>query len=207
MEKNTIKIVRKEQHQISQWAGGTTTQLMIYPEDADYGNRDFKWRVSSAKVELVESEFTHLPRFSRILMVVEGELALEHEGRYKVMLSPYQQDSFMGDWTTKSYGKVTDFNLMMAEGVTGTLEALKIVREKCVEILKSDEDNKVKQITEAFYIVKGSPCIAVGNDEISLGEGDFFSITGLSKDEHNINFYNRREEEMMIIRVTIYYND
>lgn len=112
----------------------------------------------------------------------------------------------MGDWTTKSYGKVTDFNLMMVEGVTGTLEALKIAKEKCVGILKSNGDSKTKEITEAFYVIKGSPCIVVANDEISLSEGDFLSITGLSKSGYSINFYNRGEEEITIIKATIYYN-
>ena len=28
----------------SRWSGGTTTQLAIAPEGADYGKRDFLWR-------------------------------------------------------------------------------------------------------------------------------------------------------------------
>ena len=36
----------------SRWSGGTTTELAIAPAGADYGARDFLWRVSSATVEL-----------------------------------------------------------------------------------------------------------------------------------------------------------
>lgn len=203
MEKG-IEIIRKEQHQTSHWSGGTTTQLMIYPETANYGKRDFKWRVSSAKVELEESEFTHLPGFSRILMVLEGELVLEHKGRYQVRLKPYHQDSFMGDWTTKSYGKVTDFNLMMAEGVTGKLEAFKVAKGKSVEILESSSNVSTKEVTEVFYVVKGNPYISMGKDKISLGEEDLLSVTGLFKSEGSVHFCNEKDEEIIIIRAIIY---
>lgn len=56
-----IKVITKEQQKTSTWSGGTTTQLAIYPEDADYGKRNFTWRLSSATVEAEESVFTSLP--------------------------------------------------------------------------------------------------------------------------------------------------
>ena len=41
----------------STWAGGTTTQLYLYPENGSYANRDFLFRISSATVDLEESGF------------------------------------------------------------------------------------------------------------------------------------------------------
>ena len=50
-----------EDYVCSVWSDGTTTQLLIAPEGAHYAARDFLWRVSSATVELDESDFTPLP--------------------------------------------------------------------------------------------------------------------------------------------------
>ena len=41
----------------TQWSGGATTQLAIAPKGAVYADRDFLWRLSSATVELDESDF------------------------------------------------------------------------------------------------------------------------------------------------------
>ena len=40
---------------ISKWSGGTNTQVAIAPEGAVYADRDFLWRLSSARVELEHS--------------------------------------------------------------------------------------------------------------------------------------------------------
>ena len=49
-------------------------------------------------------------------MILDGTLKLEHTGRYKTkILHKFETDSLIGDWETKGYGKVTDFNLMTME--------------------------------------------------------------------------------------------
>ena len=121
-----IEIIRKKQHKTSEWSGGTTTELYIYPKDSLYGDRNFKWRLSSAKVEVEQSTFTSLPGISRLIMVIEGELLLKHEGHHNAVLKAFEQDSFSGEWTTTSFGKVIDFNLMMAQGYKGKLEAISV---------------------------------------------------------------------------------
>ena len=103
------RIIRKGELPVSRWSGGTTTQLAIWPEGAVYAERNFVWRVSSARVETQESEFTSLPGVARCLMVLDGTLHLEHEGRYETELVQFAQDNFSGSWTTRSRGRVTDF--------------------------------------------------------------------------------------------------
>ncbi|MGE7596362.1 HutD/Ves family protein [Peribacillus frigoritolerans] len=116
----SLKIIRKSEQITSLWSGGKTTQLAIYPEEADYSKRDFKWRISTAEVEVEESLFTHLPGIQRIIMILDGEMSLQHKGKPSMHLSPFEQDRFDGGWTTRSIGKVTDFNLMLAEDVKVT---------------------------------------------------------------------------------------
>lgn len=120
-----IKVTRRGELQSSHWSGGTTTQLAIFPTDADYAARNFTWRVSSARVDVLESVFTSLPGVKRTLMVLDGRLALTHEGHHGSNLGVFEQDSFLGDWTTRSLGRVTDFNVM-TRGCESSLEVLSL---------------------------------------------------------------------------------
>lgn len=109
------------------WSGGTTTELFIAPDGACYADRHFDVRVSSAKVNVPESTFTALAGFDRHLMVLEGQLSIQHEGHHDCVLNPFESDFFLGDWTTVSQGIVTDFNLMLRRGLTGELESVELL--------------------------------------------------------------------------------
>ncbi|MBK0403373.1 HutD family protein [Adhaeribacter sp. BT258] len=103
------------------WASGTSTEIFIYPPDGSFADRNFLFRISTATVEAEESTFTFFEGITRHLMILKGELELIHEGRYTKYLKPYEQDTFSGEWCTRSKGKVTDFNLMLKAGATGSL--------------------------------------------------------------------------------------
>lgn len=96
----------------SRWAGGSTTQLYIFPDKASFAARNFELRISTAKVEVGESTFTALPGIHRKLMILEGEISITHEGQYSKHLKPFDVDNFSGDWKTTSIGTCTDFNVM-----------------------------------------------------------------------------------------------
>ncbi|RYE59365.1 MAG: hypothetical protein EOP48_01135 [Sphingobacteriales bacterium] len=103
------------------WASGTSTEIFIYPPDGSFADRNFLFRISTATVEAEESTFTFFEGITRHLMILKGELELIHEGRYTKQLKPYNQDTFAGEWSTRSKGRVTDFNLMLKNGATGSL--------------------------------------------------------------------------------------
>jgi environmental stress-induced protein Ves len=120
-----VRIIRRAEQSTGTWAGGTTTQLAIWPPDADYGLRNFKWRMSSARVDLEESPFTALPGVHRLIMILEGRVRLVHEGHHETTLDAFDQDAFEGEWHTLSYGRCVDFNLMLTVGCEGRIEVLK----------------------------------------------------------------------------------
>lgn len=101
----------------TQWSGGTTSELFIFPSDSNFQQRDFVFRISSATVETEKSTFTLLPNFHRYLVVLEGKLKIEHVDRFSVELSPFDSTYFEGDWNTTSEGKVRDFNLIFNDSV------------------------------------------------------------------------------------------
>lgn len=124
MEFNLLPI-RPEQFVVSQWSGGKTTQLAISPKDAVYADREFLWRLSSATVELEESDFTPLPDYNRLISVLDGEMRLDHGGAEQIHLQPYTVYSFDGGVPTHSEGRCVDFNLMLRKDrCCGSLQAL-----------------------------------------------------------------------------------
>lgn len=147
---DTYRIVRKEELPSGRWSGGTTTELAIWPPEAVYAERNFVWRVSSARVEAEESDFTPLPGVERCLMILEGTLHLVHEGHYEATLGPFEQDNFSGDWRTHSRGAVTDFNLMTtcAEGRVQAVEILPLTEAAlaCMPVVQG-----WKSVSEVFY--------------------------------------------------------
>lgn len=185
--KYEIKIIKKEQQKTTTWSGGTTTQLAIYPEDADYGKRNFLWRLSTATVEAEESVFTSLPGIDRIIMILKGEIVLEHEGRYKKVLGKFDQDSFSGSWVTKSIGQAVDFNLMMKEGCQGRLEAIILAKDE-VKNITFEKKEEFSCSVQAIYIVAGSVVLQLPErDPIQLQQGDMILISD-KNDYKNISY-------------------
>ena len=122
----TRKLTR-EDYKTSEWSGGTTTQIAIFPAEALYAERDFLWRVSSAAVELEESDFTALPDYQRLICSLEGEIELTHNGGGPVKLKPFQVHGFSGADDTRCRGRCRDFNLMLRrDRARGSMEVLEL---------------------------------------------------------------------------------
>ena len=117
----SIRQFTSESRTTINWASGTSTEIFIYPANGSFADRNFLFRISTATVEAAESTFTFFEGITRHLMILKGDLELIHEGRYTKHLKPFEQDTFSGEWPTRSKGKVTDFNLMLKEGATGSL--------------------------------------------------------------------------------------
>ena len=125
----------------TQWSGGKTTELLIYPENAEYKTGDYLFRLSTATVEIDESTFSSLPGVERTLMVLDGEMELNHENHHNILLKPLQYDQFKGDWKTISKGQCVDFNLMCKSGAQGTLKGFELNAKSAVEIDLESEIN------------------------------------------------------------------
>ena len=109
-------LLHPAQYVTGNWPGGTTTQLAIYPETAVYANRDFLWRISSARVESESSVFTALPDYNRLLTVLDGNLDLSIDGGERTPLPLMKVRAFSGADRVESWGVCTDFNLMFRKG-------------------------------------------------------------------------------------------
>lgn len=117
-----ISVTKHAKQTTREWAGGTTTQLGIFPIKGDYATRDFEWRISTAKITAPESPFTQLPGVKRDLMVLDGNLTLDFEDGEQVNLSTFEKCHFDGGRNIIGKGLVTDFNLMIKGEWGGALQ-------------------------------------------------------------------------------------
>lgn len=150
------------------WSGGTTTELFIYPATANYQQRDFDFRISTAKVEVQQSDFTSLPGYSRKLMVLDGTVVLSHENRHSKKLGKFEVDEFEGDWKTASAGKCTDFNLMTKAGITGSVSG-ETLKEGSVLNLEIGQQAK----WYFLYLFSGSVEISFNGKTALVSKGGF----------------------------------
>lgn len=119
-----IKVYSKNDRSVSNWAGGSTTQLWILPKDGNYASRDFKVRISSATVQTEDSDFTILPDVVRYITPLSGGFTLSHKDGRKITMAPLDPPyRFDGGIATHCVGKATDFNLML-KGVEGDMTVI-----------------------------------------------------------------------------------
>ncbi len=177
------------------WAGGTTTQLAIFPEDAEYLKFNFDFRISYATVEVPESTFTFMPGVTRHLTILKGSLQINHIDRYQKQLNKFDTDVFNGEWPTKAKGQVTDFNLMTRGNTSGKVETLVLQSNLLHTIPKNGE-----YTFTAFYLFSGKLSIKMGSEIIEMDTGDFILFTnGLD----NIELHSDTGCEIIVSRVAI----
>jgi environmental stress-induced protein Ves len=176
-----VELVRHDDQHVSAWSGGTTTEIAIFPRDAIYGRRDFLWRVSSARVDAEASTFTPLPGYQRLLMVLEGDMTLRHEGHHSERLTPFEQDAFSGAWVTSSSGRARDFNVMLAQGCEGQLRADELApgQSGVASLDCLDARDDARRRAGVIYVVDGVVVAAIGGGTPALlAAGDALLITG-----------------------------
>lgn len=169
------KIIKKqENYKKGQWSGGTTTELAIYPAKAEYLDRDFIWRLSTAESNAEESSFTKLPDYDRILMVLEGSVVLAHGDERSVKLGPLEQDAFDGAVKTKCFGTLKkDYNLIMRKGCRGRMEVVEASSEaKNIPLTKhkdaQDQGLGGECVSIGIYCMEGYVIVATDNNSEML---------------------------------------
>lgn len=189
-----FNLTKKSELKIAAWAGGTTTQLAIFPESAEYQKFNFDFRISYATVEVEESTFTFMPGVTRHLMILDGNLEIDHIDRYNKQLNKFDIDTFSGEWPTKAKGKVTDFNLMTRGSAKGKLESM-ILSKGVKQGFLTDESYSYV----GLYLYKGGLNLTQGNSDIILEQGDFI----LFKSPSNLNVFIQANEASEVILANV----
>ncbi len=160
----------KKDYKTSAWSGGTTTELFIWPENASYAAREFAVRISSATVELPESDFTPLPGVQRFITPLQGGFTLSHGDGAPIVMEPLDEPyGFSGGEETHCVGTATDFNLML-KGVPGSMEILQ-------------GSARIRPGINGFYATEAA-IFSVENTEFSVKAGQMLLI--FAKEESDI---------------------
>ncbi len=199
-----VKLIKQENYKPTFWSGGMATELITYPLSSDYASRNFLWRLGIAKIDVLESTFSNLPNISRKFMVIGGKITLDHENIYKKSLNSFDQDTFMGDWKTKTYGKASVFNLMTKENYNGELIHLDIMPKKQIKF--KYETSLIKNISAiCFYVVDGRLKSNINNKLFKVNCNDLLLIDCIDlRFVHEFIFSSNSLEITHIIASIIY---
>ncbi|MEW8995192.1 HutD family protein [Clostridium sp.] len=177
-----IEIITKDKIKTSNWSGGTTNEIYIYPKDSHYKSLNFSWRISSATVELEHSIFTNLPKIYRYITTLEGSMDLCHNKGPLIHLDPFEVHGFSGEVNTESFGKVTDFNLMLGSECDGVMNTLKLTDDSPLNLKLNSRKNKYSCHNYIFFSPNSDLSFTIDGDNISLSKNDTLIIEDCEED-------------------------
>jgi len=177
-----IEIITKDKIKTSNWSGGTTNEIYIYPKNSNYKSLDFSWRISSATVKLEHSTFTNLPKIYRYITTLEGSMDLCHNKGPLIHLDPFEVHGFSGEVNTESFGKVTDFNLMLGPGCDGVMDTLKLTDDSPLNLKLNSRKNKYSCHNYIFFSPNSDLSFTIDGNNISLPKNDTLIIEDCEED-------------------------
>ena len=117
-----IRTLDPAARRVTNWSGGKTTELFLYPSDGSYAERRFQIRISSATIDTPESHFTELPGVVRYLTPLSEGFYLKWNGHWQFL--PFGSVlQFSGEEDILSRGSGRDLNLML-KGAKGEMRIL-----------------------------------------------------------------------------------
>lgn len=181
----TVTHLKRSDYPVSRWSGGLTAQLAICPVDAEYSDRSFEWRISSATVEQETSTFTRLPGYRRLLATLQGNIRLRHADGKERELRPFDVYAFDGGAVTRSWGTCTDFNLMLRKGtVDGRLQAIPIAAGQTKQLAFAAPEVSQGNVL-LLFCVSGGVTLRADTREVPLLAGES-ALLSLDSDDRNL---------------------
>lgn len=179
----------KKLYNLSNWQGGKTSEVYIYPENTEYKKRNFEFRFSYASVELAESTFTLLKGFNRILIPTkQGITLLNNSKRHNLKLE--ESFYFNGGEQTTSIGKSEDVNLIYQPQWHASMQVIK-------------ESSKIFSTAEfvGIFSLNGSNEILVDQERVKLLEKEFLLIKNFSMEKLLLEFSLDNNNRIVIFKL------
>ena len=163
-----VEHFRSSQYHQSTWSGGKTTELFLFPPEANYQRRVFDYRISSATIEEQYSMFTVLPGYNRLLMPLEGSVTLTNSEQ-TVRLETFDVGKFNGELSTTSVGKCVDFNLIYKKSMQG-------------EMKRVQTHNSLYSVEKDCYLYCVEQCtVKIKHATYFLKQSDSLALTGITE--------------------------
>lgn len=179
----------KKLYNLSDWQGGKTSEVYIYPENTDYKKRNFEFRFSYASVELAESTFTLLKGFNRIIIPTKQGITLLNNSK-KHNLKLEESFYFSGGEQTTSIGKSEDVNLIYQPQWNATMQIMK-------------ESSKIFSTAEfvGIFSLNGSNEILVNQERVKLFEKEFLMIKNSCMEKLLLEFSQDNNNRIVIFNL------
>ena len=180
-----VSVLTSDNFKPTNWSGGTTTELYIFPNGANFSNRDFGFRLSTATVELESSDFTPLPGFHRDLLILEGAMSLTFNGESTQELAKFDVATFEGDWKTTSKGICSDFNVMTNDDFEADVFGVTLTKSELTHVELEDQAHWlfIYNLSRPITIIVGSKNFTIGAMELLIIEEVDFDEFSLHSDE------------------------
>ncbi|OXB19041.1 hypothetical protein B0A80_19875 [Flavobacterium tructae] len=161
-----LHLLPKENCKPAVWSGGLTYEYMIYPKTANYADRDFAFRISSATIEQEPSVFTQFKGYHRYLVMLDNGLDIEINQEKKVY-EQFEIMEFNSNDAVTSFTKGIDFNWMVSEKISQHQLKITAANQNCNAqiVLFFSLDTTVVQINEKPYDLKPYDLLIIENPE------------------------------------------
>ena len=186
-------LIKSSDMSVSEWSGGDTREIYIYPEGSSYRERNFILRFSTAFVQDEKSTFTNLPGVQRELILLDGHMKPYRNQELLANMDPLDKCSFSGEEDITSEGVGRDVNLMLRENKKGNLSVYRIEQGREFAVPTDAAGISIK----ILYLTKGKGTFVSENERISVQEGDAVRIT-------NGKIYFCAEEESLLVEAGVY---
>ena len=99
-------------------------------------------------------------------------MVLTYNDQKTVNLEELEQDSFDGAWNTKSYGRITDYNLMVRKGYDGKVDVIR--PESSAKVYGDTLGSSLNCVTHALYCKEGYFLVNPGTGSVMVKPGEMY---------------------------------
>ncbi|MDO5718133.1 MAG: HutD family protein [Tissierellia bacterium] len=128
-----MKILKWNDVEVSEWAGGKSYRIYINPESSNVVKRDFDLMLTSATCELDEGVFSDYTGFTRYISPIDNDLLLRVQGE-EILLKPNMVYRFSGAIDVVSLTKVVDYNLIIRDDYEASLISISLVNDRNINL-------------------------------------------------------------------------
>jgi hypothetical protein len=97
-------------------------------------------------------------------------VVLAHEGVRVAKLAELEQDAFDGGYKTKSFGQITDYNLMVRKGSKGNASVMELSQDS--KPLEFEDCGEYSLGTQALFLRDGFATVTIDGDTVMLKAGE-----------------------------------
>lgn len=173
--KKGFSIIKKKDAGVSKWFGGEIYRYFVYPQSSSYDDKDFTLGLVGAAVNLDESDFTDYTGYGRVIMTIDNDLNLNHNGGEMIYLDKHELYAYDGGDATKSYGKANDFNIIFKKGESfGDIRVIELLKGTKIE--KNIAIFPDKDVFEFVFCIEGSLTFKLGEETHKISPEDLLVI-------------------------------